>query len=77
MNRAIYSRLQANERLSYHEIRGLSIDQHKKLNLDTQLAADHTTEQMTENYRKNREEIIWTDVVDELDFKITGKGKAF
>jgi len=65
--------LDKEQRPTYHEIRGLSIDQHKLQNLDAKLAAGHTTEHMTENYRKNRNEIIWTDVVDELDYEISSK----
>lgn len=57
------------ERATYHEIRGLSIHEHEKQNLNAQLAAGHKKKSTTDNYRKDQEEIIWTNVIDELDFK--------
>lgn len=63
----IRSDLESFMRPTLHEIRGLSIDEHKKQELDAQLAACHVKGETTDNYLKNRDDIVWTDVNEELD----------
>ena len=51
----------------FHEVRALSLHMYKKAGKDGQKIAGHATEEMTKNYLKGHDEIVWSDVVPDLD----------
>lgn len=63
----VYSHLSENEMPTFHEIRALSIHLYKMEGKDAQKIAGHSSADMTKNYQKNHEEIIWSDATPDLD----------
>lgn len=55
----VYSHLSESEMPTFHEIRALSIHLYKMEGKDAQKIAGHSSADMTKNYQKNHEEIIW------------------
>lgn len=61
------------EQPGFHEVRALSLHLYKKAGKDGQRIAGHATEEMTRNYQRDHEEVVWADAVPDLDIaKITG-----
>lgn len=61
------------EQPGFHEVRALSLHLYKKAGRDGQKIAGHATEEMTRNYQRDHEEIVWADAVPDLDIaSITG-----
>lgn len=55
------------EQPGFHEIRALSLHLYKKAGKDGQKIAGHASEEMTKNYQRDHAEIVWSDVVPDLD----------
>lgn len=64
-----YSTWTEAEQPGFHEVRALSLHLYKRAGKDGQRIAGHTTEGMTRNYQKDHEDIIWSEVVADLDIK--------
>lgn len=57
----------------FHEVRALSLHLYKKAGKDGQKIAGHTSESMTQNYQRDHEEIVWSEVIPDLNIsEITG-----
>lgn len=61
-----YPHLQPAEQPGFHEIRALAQHLYKKSGKDPQKLAGHSKASTTKNYLADHEEIIWTDVVPDL-----------
>ncbi|MCD5970717.1 tyrosine-type recombinase/integrase [Pseudomonas quasicaspiana] len=64
-----YSKWTEAEQPGFHEVRALSLHLYKRAGKDGQKIAGHTTEGMTRNYQKDHNDIIWSEVVADLDIK--------
>jgi len=64
-----YSDWSEAEQPGFHEVRALSLHLYKRAGKDGQRIAGHTTEGMTRNYQKDHTEIIWSEVVADLNIK--------
>lgn len=62
-----YRELTEAEKPTFHEIRALSIKMYKQQGKDAQKIAGHASEQMTKNYAKGHDEIIWSEAIPDLD----------
>lgn len=51
----------------FHEVRALSLHLYKKAGKDGQKIAGHASEEMTRNYQRDHEEVVWSDGVPDLD----------
>lgn len=51
----------------FHEVRALSLHLYKKAGKDGQKIAGHASEEMTRNYQRDHEEVVWSDAVPDLD----------
>lgn len=57
----------------FHEVRALSLHLYKKAGKDGQKIAGHASEEMTKNYQKEHDEVIWSDAIPDLNIsEITG-----
>lgn len=63
----VYSHFSDKEMPTFHEIRALSIHLYTKAGKDAQKIAGHASPDMTKNYEKNHEDIIWSDATPDLD----------
>lgn len=62
-----YAEMEEDERPTFHEIRALSIKLYKSQGKDAQKIAGHANKEMTLNYLKDHDEIVWSDAVPDLD----------
>ncbi|KSW22808.1 MULTISPECIES: tyrosine-type recombinase/integrase [unclassified Pseudomonas] len=51
----------------FHEVRALSLHLYKKAGKDGQKIAGHASEEMTKNYQRDHEEVVWADAIPDLD----------